>query len=182
MGNHHARIAPHNIYAARDGEWLALAAESDEVWRTLTQHLGRPELTEDTRFATMAARKANEGVLDQLVGAWVATQDAVEAEWELGAIGVTAARVVPFYELYSRPDPNMAARGFIGPIDHPEAGTTLLPGRPWRFSAVEAAPLRPSPCVGQHSREVLREELGIGDEEYAALVAARITGTLDDLA
>ncbi|MDA1147829.1 MAG: CoA transferase [Chloroflexi bacterium] len=182
IGNHHARIAPHNIYAARDGEWLALAAESDEAWRMLAQHLGRPELTEDARFSTMAARKTNEAALDELVGAWVATQDAVEAERDLGTIGVTAARVVPFYELYSRPDPNMAARGFIGPIDHPEAGITLLPGRPWRFSAVDAAPLRPSPCVGQHSREVLREELGIGDEEYAALVAARITGTLDDLA
>ncbi|MDA0353592.1 MAG: CoA transferase [Chloroflexi bacterium] len=181
IGNRHPRIAPHNIYEARDGEWLALAAESEDAWFALAQHLGRPELIEDARFSTMAARKANEAALDELLGAWVATQDAVEAERELGGIGVAAARVVPFYELYSRPDPNMAARGFIRPIDHPEAGTTLLPGRPWRFSAVEAAPLRPSPCVGQHSREVLREELGIGDEEYEALVAARITGTLDDL-
>jgi len=181
MGNRHARIAPHNMYEARDGEWLALAAESEEAWRALAQHLGRPALTSEPRFATMAARKANEAAVDELLGAWVATQEAGAAEQALGAIGVTAARVVPFYDLYSRPDPNLAARGFIAPVDHPEAGTTLLPGRPWRFSSVAAAPLRPSPCVGQHSREVLREELGIGDEEYEALVAAGITGTLDDL-
>ncbi len=82
----------------------------------------------------------------------------------------------------SRPKPNLTSRGFIGEIDHPEAGPTLLPGRPWRFSATSEAPLRPSPCVGEHSREVLREELGIDDSEYEALVAAGITGTLDDIA
>jgi len=38
-----------------------------------------------------------------------------------------------------------------------------------------------APCVGQHSREVFAEELGIGAEEYDALVAAGVTGTLDDL-
>ncbi len=35
-------------------------------------------------------------------------------------------------------------------------------------------------CVGQHSREVLAEELGTGDAKYESLVAAGITGTLDD--
>ncbi len=49
-----------------------------------------------------------------------------------------------------------------------------------RFSAVPASPVRASPCVGQHSREVLAEELDIGDAEYESPVAAGITGTLDD--
>ena len=129
----------------------------------------------------MAARKANEAALDELLAAWCATRDAFEAESTLGALGLTVARVVPLYEAYTRPDPNLAARGFVGPIDHPEAGTTLLPGRPWRLSAATAAPLRPSPCLGEHSREVLREELGIDDDEYAELVAAGITGTLDEV-
>ena len=180
-GNRHPRVAPHNIYEAREGEWLALAAETEQAWRALATHIGRPELIDDPRFATMAARKANEAALDELLAAWCATRDAFEAESTLGALGLTVARVVPLYEAYTRPDPNLAARGFVGPIDHPEAGTTLLPGRPWRLSAATAAPLRPSPCLGEHSREVLREELGIDDDEYAELVAAGITGTLDEV-
>ncbi|MBT5774955.1 MAG: hypothetical protein HOH95_11330, partial [Dehalococcoidia bacterium] len=119
--------------------------------------------------------------LNELITAWTLTQDAFETELSLGSIGLSSARIVPLYELYTRPDPNFTARGFLGPIDHPEAGTTLLPGRPWKFSAAPNAPIRPSPCVGQHSREVLRDELAISDHEYAALVAAGITGTLDDL-
>jgi crotonobetainyl-CoA:carnitine CoA-transferase CaiB-like acyl-CoA transferase len=87
---------------------------------------------------------------------------------------------VPLYELYSRPDPNFAAAGFVTRIDHPETGPTWLPGRPWRFSAATAAELRPAPCVGEHSREVLVGELGISEAEYDALVAAGVTGTLTD--
>ena len=180
MGNHHHRVAPHNMYEARDGEWLALATETEAAWQALATHIGRRELVEDARFATMAARKANEADLDELLAAWCIDQDAFDAEPALGALGIAAARVVPLYELYTRPDPNFVARGFLGPIDHPEAGSSLLPGRPWRFSAAAHAALRPSPCVGEHSREVLREELGIEDEEYAALAAAGITGTLGD--
>jgi crotonobetainyl-CoA:carnitine CoA-transferase CaiB-like acyl-CoA transferase len=181
-GNHHLRIAPHNIYEALDGEWLALAAESEAAWRALVGVIGRPELLEDERFSSMAARKANEAALDQLIASWCLGESVFEAEARLGALGVTVARVVPLYEAYTRPDPNLAARRFVSPIDHPEAGSTLLPGRPWQFSGAPAAPLRPSPCVGEHSREVLRAELGIDDNEYASLVAAGITGTLDDLA
>jgi len=179
-GNHHPRVAPHNNYPARDGEWLALATETEEAWLRLVAHIGDGRLA-DPRFATMAARKANEADLDAIIGNWCAAQDAVAAENALGKLGIAAARVVPLYELYSRPDPNFLASGFVSRVDHPEAGPTWLPGRPWRFSAAPSSPLRAAPCVGQHSREVLAEELGIGDDEYEALVATGVSGTLDDL-
>ena len=129
----------------------------------------------------MAARKANEAQLDAIIAEWCAGEDAFAAEEALGKLGVSVARVVPLYELYSRPDPNFLSSGFVTRVDHPEAGATWLPGRPWRFSAAASSPVRASPCVGQHSREVLAEELGIGDAEYNDLVAAGITGTLNDL-
>ncbi len=184
-GNHHAGIAPHNNYAAREGEWLALAAETDDAWRALATHIastgeGQANLSTDPRFQTMADRKANESALDEILAAWCVDQDASETEEALGALGLAAARIVPLYELYSRPDPHLTDAGFITCIDHPEAGESWLPGRPWRFSAAPSAQLRPSPCIGQHSREVLRQECGVSDDEYQALVAAGVTGTLDD--
>ena len=178
-GNHHPRVAPHNNYAARDGEWLALAAETEDAWRALVAHIGDARLS-DARFATMDARKANEADLDAIIGEWAAGEGAGEAEHALGSLGIAAARVVPLYELYSRPDPNFLASGFVSRVEHPEAGSTWLAGRPWRFSAAASSPVRASPCIGQHSRVVFAEELGIGDEEYEALVVAGVTGTLDD--
>ena len=179
QGNHHGRIAPHNNYQTRAGEWLALAAETDAAWGALTAHIADPRLG-DPRFSTMALRKENETELDALIGEWCKDQDARDAEHALGTLGIAAARVVPLYELYSRPDPHFLASGFISAVDHPETGKTWLPGRPWRFSWGPSIPISPAPCVGQHSREVLNEELGIDDREYEALVTAGVTGTLDD--
>ena len=179
QGNHHGRIAPHNNYQTRGGEWLALAAETDVAWGALTAHIADPRL-ESPRFSTMALRKENETELDGLIGEWCKDQDATDAQRALGALGIAAARVVPLYELYSRPDPHFLASGFISAVDHPETGKTWLPGRPWRFSCGPSTPIGPAPCVGQHSREVLNEELGIDDREYEALVTAGVTGTLDD--
>ena len=143
-------------------------------------HIGDDSLAE-ARFSTMALRKTNEAELDVIIADWCANQDASEAEATLGALGLTAARVVPLCELYSNPDTYFVESGFVTRVDHPEAGTTWLPGRPWRFSAASSTPVRAAPCVGQHSREVLSTELGLDDAEYAALVTAGVTGTLDEM-
>ncbi len=194
-GNRHPRLAPHNCYSthgARHGathtvadatpaqpEWVAISVDDDARWQALVQHVGDPRLGEP-RFATMAARKANEVALDELLGAWCADRDAAQIERALCALGVAAARVVPLYELYAAPHPDFVARGFVTQVHHPEAGPSWLPGRPWRFSAASSSPVTPAPCVGQHSREVLMGELGISATEYDALIAAGVTGTLDD--
>ncbi len=179
-GNHHPRMSPHNNYDAKNGEWLAIAVDTDAAFRALADHIGDPRLG-DEKFASMASRKANEAELDAIIADWTVRQDAREADHALGLLGINAARVAPLYELYSLPDPDFRESGFVTEIDHVEAGKTWLPGRPWRFSGAASAPLRPAPCVGEHSREVLKAELGIDDAEYEALVAAGVTGTLDDL-
>jgi len=112
---------------------------------------------------------------------WCAIQDAARAEAVLGELGLTAARVVPLADVYRQPDPNLLATGFIEAVEHPEAGTTWLPGRPWRFARQHVGPIVAAPCVGQHSREVLTGELGMSASEYDGLVRAGVTGTLDDL-
>ena len=175
-GNHHPRIAPHNNYEAADGEWLALAAETDGSWERLAELIG----VSNKKFATLTLRKTNEAQLDETIASWCKNQNVYELEELLSKIGIAAARVVPLYELYSRPDPHFQASGFIRGIEHPEAGKTWLPGRPWRFSAAKSCPIRPAPCVGQHSYEVLTGELGLSDREYQELVDNGITGTLDD--
>ena len=179
-GNRHPRIAPHNTFHADGEDWIALAAETESAWQALTALVDDPRLAH-ARFATNAARKMHEDELDGILADWCLGQNAAEAEAALNNAGVCAARVVPLNEIYARPDPHFKAAGFIAEIDHPEAGRTWLPGRPWRFSAAASEAIRPAPCVGQHSREVFARELAMTDAEYEALVAAGVTGTLDDL-
>ena len=77
-----------------------------------------------------------------------------------------------------RPGECAWSKRFIKSVYHDEAGASLLPTEPWHFSGTEALTLKPSPRVGEHSREVLVEELGLSEDEYNALVEAQITGTL----
>ena len=177
-GNRHPRIAPHGVYATTDGEWLALAAETDDAWRALAAHMRQPQLADDARFATPAARKANEDALDATIAAWCAHQDAAQAASALLALGCAAARVEHLTEVLESPNPQTLARGFMVNVEHPEAGTHTLAVAPWRFSGKPVPPIRPSPCLGEHSFEVFHAELGLTQPEYDALVDAGVTGDM----
>src|SRR5207253_2257431 len=58
----------------------------------------------------------------------------------------------------------------------PVTGTHELPGLPMRFSDVERCYRSPAPTLGQHTEEVLRELLGLGDDAIAELRAEGIAG------
>jgi formyl-CoA transferase len=175
LGNHHLRIAPHNIYAAKDGGWLALSADN-AAWRALTEVMARPDLAEEARFATATARKAHEAELDGIIAAWAKDQDAADAAEALQERGVCAAPVLDALAVLNQAQ--LQARDFFVDVALPEAGTHLQAGVPWRFSRTPAWVERHAPMMGEHSREVLAEFLGITDAEYGDLVAAGITGDM----
>ena len=178
-GNRHLRHAPHNMYAAAEHEWIAIAVETDEMWSALVRMVADGRLA-DPVFQDEAVRKAREIELDQVIAEWVADQDAEELATRLRDVGICASRVVPLIELYSKPDRALRDAGFIQRVNHPEAGNNWMPGRPFRFSTLGTPQIRPAPCVGQHSQEVFEDELGMASATYKALVEQDLTGTLDE--
>ncbi len=173
LGNRHLRIAPHGIYEALHGEWLALSADDEGQWAALKAVVSMPALN-GAAFASVADRKANEDALDDHIAAWVRTQDATFAEGRLQAAGVPAARVRRPDEVLR--DEQLRARGFVATVAHPEAGSHEMVGVPWRLSRTPARVTRASPMLGEHSREVLAELLGVTDEEYRTLVERNVSG------
>ena len=172
-GNRHPRIAPHNVYRTTGDVWLAIAAETDAAFSALAQLAG----INDDRFASMALRKTNERALDDAISEWAANVDADATAVELCRLGIAAARVEPFEEIYQKPNPQFLARDFLRPITHPESGTHFMPMVPWVFHSTARGTITHAPCFGQHSREVFEEELGVSPEEYQELEELGITGT-----
>ena len=182
LGNRDRRHAPHNNYPCLgEDEWVAIAVHGEQEWRALCQEMNRSELGNDPQFVDARSRKLHEALLDDVIAAWTATQQALDVEQRLLAQGIDAARVAKPYEQFTLPDPHYLSSGFIQSVDHPEVGPSWLPGAPWRFSGHEDRRLRPSPCVGQHSFEVFFEELGMSEAEYRSLVDRGISGTMDDV-
>jgi crotonobetainyl-CoA:carnitine CoA-transferase CaiB-like acyl-CoA transferase len=125
----------------------------------------------------MSARKENEVALDAAISAWTATRQAGKIEAELSAAGVCAAAVANFLDVYRQPARYLAERGYLVPVAHPESGIHDMPVLPWVYTDEPGHEVRHSPCFGEHSREVLKAELGITDDEYDALESRGITGT-----
>lgn len=171
-------FAPHGVYGCRgEDAWIAVAAESDAAFACLAAHVGKPGMATDDRFATNAARKANEDALDDILTGWFADHDAATEAASLGELGLCAAKCEPFKPVYADSNPQFDARRFLVPVTHPESGTHLLPVLPWVMSNTSDIDISYSPRFGEHSREVFAEELGIGDEEYEELVRLQVTGT-----
>jgi crotonobetainyl-CoA:carnitine CoA-transferase CaiB-like acyl-CoA transferase len=108
--------------------------------------------------------------------AWCETRAAADAVAELRDAGIPAAAMVPAHATLD--DSQLRARGFFEPLDHPVVGPHDYPTWPMRMSA---GPARfwsgPAPTLGQHTDEVLRDELGVSDDELERLRNEHVIGT-----
>ena len=83
-------------------------------------------------------------------------------------------------ECFGQPSAQHLERGYLQRVAHPESGTHWMPVGPWRLGGAAIPTPAPAPCFGEHSREVLAQELGLDDAAYEELVAAGVTGAVHD--
>ncbi|MDR6174660.1 crotonobetainyl-CoA:carnitine CoA-transferase CaiB-like acyl-CoA transferase [Nocardioides zeae] len=166
--------APHGVYpAAGDDQWVAIAVTEDTEWKSLVTAMGHPAWASEDRFASMADRVAHADELDALVGAWTSEHDKHALMRELQAAGVPAGAVQNARDLVEV-DPQVAARGTFFELDHPVIGPALFEGNPMTFSRTEQHTWRSAPLLGEDNTYVLRDILGMDEDEIARLAAEEI--------
>jgi len=169
-GNRSPEFAPQGCYrCAGEDRWIAISITSDAEWRSLRTLAG---LEASLPNLTLAQRFEQQEAIDAAIGAWTAQHEHIELMHSLQAAGIAAVAVFDAQELVE--SEHLAARGFYLPITHPDAGTFVFPGFPAHLSATPASCRRPAPGLGEHNREVLGGELGLSDDELAALEAAGV--------
>jgi crotonobetainyl-CoA:carnitine CoA-transferase CaiB-like acyl-CoA transferase len=174
-GNKHPSMAPHNAYrTAGNDQWITIAIASDAEFAALTRALGMPGLASDTRFATAAARKRDEAALDAAICEAVAERDGTELERELQAVCVKACRVVKSYSLPD--DQGLKHIGFFEELTRPVTGTHWQKTFPFRFSGIETGHRRPAPALSEHTAEVMKELLGLSNDDIEQLEAEGVIG------
>jgi crotonobetainyl-CoA:carnitine CoA-transferase CaiB-like acyl-CoA transferase len=175
-GNIRPGLCPHDVYPCRpDGPWVAIAVRDDDDWQRLCAVIERPDLAADTTLATSAGREAQRTRVDEAVAAWTADRDGAAVEALLQEAGVPAAVAARAAELSA--DEQLWSRGFYRILDRPEVGAHPFPGPIVALHATPARIERPAPSYGQHTTEVLRDLLGLDDDEIAALHAAGVTSS-----
>ena len=174
MGNADPQFAPHGLYATREEDrWLSIAVTSDAEWAALAGIIGHPQLAEDSRFATAAARVEARAALDPIVAAWAAGVEAEAAARDLQAKGIAAH--VSWRAADIAADPHMRGRGSVVEVTETDGSHRMAAGFPARFSASDAPGMtRGTPGLGEHEDYVYGELLGIGRKERDRLVEERV--------
>ena len=169
----HQTMVPFQAFATADG-WIMIACPKQRLWERFCVAIGRPELSSDARFVDFAARDVNRDALVPLLADVLARRSTSEWLEQLAEHGVPSGPVNDVRAALS--DPQAVARGAVIEYEHPTLGVVRGPASPFRISDDDPTLTR-GPMLGEHTREVLGELCGYGDERLRDLTAAGVFGT-----
>jgi len=155
-------------FRTQDG-FLCMMVLTDRQWREFFATVGRPEVMDDPRFAKMASRTENLEALYAIVSDILAARGTDDWVARLEAADIPVARIETMESLLAHP--HLQQAGFFAMLDHPSEGRIRSMARTSTWSATQPGPTRPTPRLGEHSREVL-QEAGFSDEEVQAMFAS----------
>ncbi|HEY4152592.1 MAG TPA: CoA transferase [Pseudolysinimonas sp.] len=168
-GNRTRAAAPHAAFRCRDDQWIVLSCNTDEQWSALEGTLG---LTPDPARATLSGRKADEDALEDDLQAAVGRLDRPEVIALLTEAEVPVAPVNSSRDIVE--EPGLWARGYWRDIQHPVIGSIPISRSPFRLVDGPQPDLVRPPLLGEHTFEVLHDELGMTQEEYERLVGEQV--------
>ena len=171
-GNENPTSAPSGAFEVARG-LINIAANKDEQWVLLTDHLGVPELRDRPDYATREDRKRNRLALKAELESVLKTKPARDWAKELNQIGVPSGAVLTVPEILDMPQ--VAERGFLNSYENvPGVGRDIqvvTTGIKVNGQAPRVA--TPPPTLGQHNAEVWTE-LGLSMEEIEELKKERV--------
>ena len=160
----HGGGAPHGAYRCQgDDRWVAISVFTDEEWHAFVQVLGNPNWTADPQFSSGDLRERNADALDAGVESWTVERTAEEAMTLLQAAGI-AAGVVQSGEDLSR-DPQLKERGFFRRVPDHQSEARIIESAPYKLSRTPGSVTRGAPAFAADMTYVLRELLGMSDDE-----------------
>ena len=172
LGNAHPNIVPYQDFPTADGDFI-LTVGNDSQFRKFAEVAGRPEWVDDPRFATNKLRVANRSELVPLIRQ--ATVFKTTAQWvaQLEAVGVPCGPINDLAQVFA--DPQVQARGLAMQLPHALAGLVPQVASPIRLSKTPVEYRNAPPLLGEHTRQVLEQVLGL---KAATVEALRRSGVV----
>ncbi len=153
MGTKDPVIAPYQAYPTADG-YLNVACGNQKLWRELCDAIDRPELAEDSRFATNADRVEH---MNDLEAELTATfHERPTEEWVEILADEHGIPVGPVYDVDEALDnEQVAARNVISSIEHPAVGEIPVVEHPLNFAHADSGFETPPPLLGEDTESLL---------------------------
>ncbi len=171
MGTGHPSIVPYQMFQAKDGP-MVVAVGNDGQFAKLCALLGFPDLPKDPRFLTNPLRvQHRDALIPQLEAAFAKKTAGVWIE-SLTQLGVPCGPLNNIQQVFD--DPHVRSRGMQVSIPHPRAGAVPALANPARLADTPPQYERPAPALGEHTREILRDVLGLSKTEIDQLAAEKV--------
>jgi crotonobetainyl-CoA:carnitine CoA-transferase CaiB-like acyl-CoA transferase len=168
MGNVTRNLSPAQVFKTRDG-WIVIAVGNDDQFRRLCGAVGAPMLAEDPRFSTNLLRVANRDPLSELLIPVLESRDRDHWVRVLLEAGIPVSPIQDAGEALN--DPQALAREAVWSIPKKGGDVLKVVANPLRhMSRTPAIPAGAPPEAGQHTAEILSDELGIGEAEIQSLL------------
>jgi len=167
IGNRYEFVYPYDSFKAKDG-WVVIGVGNDDMWRRFCNAIGKPELIYHEKFNTNKKRIENYREVKQIVEEWTSKRTVKEI------VEVLLKNKIPCAPIYSIKDvcedEHIAkVREMVVEIDQPGVGRVKIVGSPIKITPSTCKVRGPAPLLGQHTREVLKEILGMSDKEIEDL-------------
>jgi formyl-CoA transferase len=170
-GNALPGIVPSNTYPTRDGKYVIIGANGDNIFKRLMSAIGRDDLANDTGVATNEGRVARTEELDAVIEGWTRSHALDEVLRVLNEADVPSSKVYDVRDIMS--DPHYAARGMIEQFRLPDGQGVKLPAIVPKLSATPGRTRWLGPKLGAHTDEVLAE-IGYDEGQRGRLRAAGV--------
>ncbi|MCH8308468.1 MAG: CoA transferase [Proteobacteria bacterium] len=165
-GTAHPNIVPYQAFQTADGT-LMLAVGNDRQFANFCASLGCPEIADDPRYSVNSARIENRDELIQIIAERL--RGKTTAYWldQFASLHIPAGPINNLAQVFS--DPVVAERRIVRKLNHSLAGEVPTVANPVQFSDTPVEYKLAAPVLGQHTAEVLKNDLGYSDAEIAQL-------------
>ena len=166
VGSGHQFNVVYRAFKTKD-IYIVVTAHIPPFWEKFCQVLKKPEWISDPRFHSRAARFENKDVLNEMVENILREKTGDEWIQELRREGVPAGPVNTLDRTLQ--DPHVLAREMIVEMDGPGKEKVKTIGNPLKMEGTPIRNFSRPPKLGEHSRQILSEVLGYGEEKIESL-------------
>ena len=168
LGTRHPVTAPFQVFQTSDGYiTIALIEGRKERWPLLCSAIDRVDLIDDPRFDTGWTRSQNHHELEPILSEALMKKTSQEWLEELEALGIACGPVNTIDKVAQ--DPQVNHRGMIKEYNHSRLGKVRAVNTPVKLSRTPTGNDSSSPDLGEHTEHLLRDLLGVQEQEIASL-------------